>query len=42
LQQVAKRERAMVKVTFGEKADDFLFKQKAEGLGKTRSSAPSA
>jgi integrase len=34
LQQVAKRERAMVKATFGEKADDFLFKQKAEGLGQ--------
>jgi integrase len=34
LAQVAKRERAMVKATFGEKADDFLAKQKAEGLGQ--------
>ncbi len=32
--QVAKRERAMVKATFGERADDFLAKQKAEGLGE--------
>jgi hypothetical protein len=28
LKQVAKRERAMVQATFGEKADDFLAKQK--------------
>jgi integrase len=34
LAQVAKRERARVKVTFGEMADDFLAKQKAEGLGQ--------
>jgi integrase len=32
--KVAKRERAMVKATFGEKANDFLAKQKAEGLGQ--------
>jgi integrase len=34
LAQVAKRERSMVKATFGERADDFLAKQKAEGLGQ--------
>ncbi len=34
LAQIAKRERSMVKATFGERADDFLAKQKAEGLGQ--------
>jgi integrase len=34
LARVAKRERAMVKVTFGDKAEDFLAKQKAEGLSQ--------
>lgn len=34
LKQVAKRERALVKTTFGEKADDFLAKQRAQGLGE--------
>jgi integrase len=34
LKQVAKRERAMVQATFGEKADDYLAKQRAEGLGE--------
>jgi integrase len=31
--KAAKVERAIVKATFGQKADDFLAKQKAEGLG---------
>jgi integrase len=34
LKQVAKRERAMVKATFGKRADEFYAKQKAEGLGE--------
>jgi integrase len=34
LKQIAKRERAMAKMTFGERADDFCAKQKAEGLGQ--------
>jgi len=34
LKQIAKRERAMAKMTFGEQADDFYAKQKAEGLGQ--------
>ena len=34
VKQDAKRESATVKATFGEKADDFLAKQKAEGLGE--------
>jgi integrase len=34
LKQIAKRERAMAKMTFGERADDFYAKQKAEGLGQ--------
>jgi integrase len=33
VKQTAKRESAAVNVTFGDKADDFLAKQKAEGLG---------
>jgi integrase len=32
--KAAKLDRATLKVTFGEKADDFLAKQKAEGLGE--------
>ena len=34
LKQIAKRERAMAKMTFGERADDFYAKQKAEGLAQ--------
>ena len=32
--KAARVDRATVKVTFGDKADDFLAKQKAEGLGE--------
>lgn len=35
LKKIARRERAMAKMTFGERADDFYAKQKAEGLGPT-------